>query len=56
MLGRLAVPQNLTFAAAPLLFALMIERIGPAGALYISAAIQFTALLAMALLVRRLRG
>lgn len=56
MLGRLAVPQNLTFAAAPLLFALMIERIGPSGTLIMSAAIQLTALVAMFALVRRLRA
>lgn len=56
MLGRLAVPQNLTFAAAPVLFALMIERIGPSGTLYISAVIQFAALLTMFALVRRLRA
>lgn len=55
-LGRLAVPQNLTFAASPVLFALMVERIGPSGTLYISAAIQFMALLAMSALVRRLRA
>lgn len=56
MLGRLAVPQNLTFAAAPLLFALMIEHIGPSGTLIMSALIQFAALLSMLALVRRLRA
>lgn len=56
MLGRLTVPQNLTFAAAPLLFALMIERLGASGTLVVSAAIQSVALLAMITLVRRLRS
>jgi predicted MFS family arabinose efflux permease len=56
MLGRLTVPQNLTFAAAPLLFALMVERLGAAGTLIASAAFQGLALLAMIALARRLRG
>lgn len=56
MLGRLTLPQNLTFAAAPLLFALMVERLGAAGTLIASAAIQSLALLAMIVLVRRLRA
>ncbi|HEV2511353.1 MFS transporter [Bosea sp. (in: a-proteobacteria)] len=55
MLGRLTVPQNLTFAAAPLLFALMIERLGASGTLMVSAAIQCIALFSMIVLVRRLR-
>lgn len=53
MLGRLTVPQNLTFAAAPLLFAVMIERFGSSATLIISAAIQTFALVAMLILVRR---
>lgn len=56
MLGRLTVPQNLTFAAAPLLFALMVERLGASGTLMVSATIQSLALLAMIMLVRRLRN
>ena len=55
MLGRLTVPQNLTFAAAPLLFALLVERLGASGTLMVSAAIQCIALFAMIVLVRRLR-
>ena len=55
MLGRLTVPQNLTFAAAPLLFAFLVERLGASGTLVVSAAIQCLALLAMIMLVRRLR-
>ncbi len=54
MLGRLTVPQNLTFAAAPLLFALMVERIGPFGTLLMSAGVQGVAFVAMLLLVQRL--
>lgn len=55
MLGRLTVPQNLTFAAAPLLFAFLVERLGASGTLVVSAVIQSLALLAMVVLVRRLR-
>ncbi|PTM41859.1 MFS transporter [Bosea sp. 124] len=54
MMGRLTVPQNLAFAAAPLLFAVMIEQFGRDVALIASAAIQVFALLAMAALMRRL--
>lgn len=54
MLGRLTVPQNLTFAAAPLLFAFLVELLGASGTLALSAAIQSFALLAMVMLVRRL--
>jgi len=54
MLGRLTVPQNLAFAAAPLLFAVMIEHLGRNATLIASAAIQVFALLAMLALVRRL--
>ena len=56
MLGRLTVPQNLTFAAAPLLFAFLVERLGASGTLVVSAAIQSFALLAMIMLVRRLKS
>lgn len=56
MLGRLTVPQNLTFAAAPLLFAVMAERLGASGTLIVSAATQSLALLAMIALVRRLKS
>ena len=54
MLGKLTVPQNMTFAAAPLLFAVLVERLGASGTLVVSAAIQCIALLAMVVLVRRL--
>lgn len=54
MMGRLAVPQNLSFAAAPLLLALIMERVGPFHALLICAAIQGAASLAMLALVRRI--
>lgn len=54
MLGRLTVPQNLAFAAAPLLFAVLIERVGLMGTLLLCAVLQGCALVAMALMVRRL--
>jgi predicted MFS family arabinose efflux permease len=56
MLGRLAVPQNLAFAAAPLLFAVLMERLGPQATLLVSAAVQAMAFLAMLVLVGRLRA
>ncbi len=54
MLGQLTVPQNIAFAAAPLLFAVMIERLGPDRTLLVSAAIQFLGFGAMLGLVRLL--
>lgn len=52
MLGKLTVPQNMTFAAAPLLFAVMVERLGASPTLMISAAIQAVGFAAMFVLVR----
>ena len=52
MLGKLTVPQNMTFAAAPLLFAVMVERLGASPTLMISAAIQAVGFVAMFVLVR----
>lgn len=54
LMGRLTVPQNLAFAAAPLLFAVMIEHFGRDLTLIGSAAIQVFALLAMLALMRLL--
>lgn len=54
MLGKLTVPQNITFAAAPLLFAVMVERLGADMTLIASAAIQAIGFLAMFALVRML--
>ena len=54
MMGKLTVPQNLAFAAAPLLFAVMMERAGPVPTLFASAAIQSIGFVAMLLLVRML--
>lgn len=55
MLGRLALPQNLAFAAAPLLFAVMIARLGPFSSLLVACAIQAIGFLAMLLLLREIR-
>jgi predicted MFS family arabinose efflux permease len=52
MLGQLTVPQNIAFAAAPLLFAVLIERLGADRTLIISAAIQLLGFFAMLALVR----
>lgn len=56
MMGRLTVPQNLAFAAAPLLFAVLVARFGTSGTLAIAAAIQLIGFAAMLLLIRGLRG
>lgn len=56
MLGKLTVPQNMAFAAAPLLFAVMVERLGANPTLVASAAIQaigFAAMLALVRMVER---
>lgn len=55
MLGRLTVPQNLAFATAPLLYAVLIERFGVSATLLISAIVQSLAFFAMLTLVHRLR-
>ena len=54
LLGRLTVPQNLAFAASPLLFAAMIASFGRDWALIASAAIQIVAVVAMLALLRLL--
>lgn len=54
MLGNLNLPQNLTFAAAPLLFAVMMERLGSTSTLVISAAIQMVGFVALLALIRLL--
>lgn len=52
MLGKLTVPQNMAFSAAPLLFAVMVERLGASPTLIVSAAIQAIGFVAMFALVR----
>jgi predicted MFS family arabinose efflux permease len=52
MLGKLTVPQNMAFAVAPLLFAVMVERLGANLTLAVSAAIQTVGFAAMFALVR----
>jgi len=54
MLGRLTVPQNVTFAVAPVLFAAMVDRLGAAETLVIAAGIQAVGFVAMFALVRML--
>jgi hypothetical protein len=54
LMGRLTVPQNLAFAAAPLLFAAMIAQFGRDLALIGAAAIQLFAVVAMVALLRLL--
>lgn len=54
LMGKLTVPQNLAFAAAPLLFAAMIEHLGRDKALVAAAAIQALGVVAMLLLFRLL--
>ena len=54
LLGRLTVPLNFAFAAAPLFFAVMIEWLGRQATLAVSAAIQLVAFAAMLALLRLL--
>lgn len=54
MLGKLTVPQNIAFAAAPLLFAVLVERLGADATLIIAAVIQTIGFAAMLALVRML--
>ncbi|MBD3848452.1 MFS transporter [Bosea sp. SSUT16] len=54
MLGQLTVPQNIAFAVAPLLFAVLIERLGASATLIFSAVIQFFGFFAMLALARML--
>jgi len=54
LLGRLTVPLNFAFAAAPLLFAVMIEWLGRPATLAAAAVIQLFALAAMLVLLRLL--
>lgn len=54
MSARLTVPQNLIFAAAPLLYAAGVERAGAEVTLIASAVLQLMALAALGLLLRRL--
>jgi predicted MFS family arabinose efflux permease len=54
MLGQLTVPQNIAFAVAPLLFAVLIERLGASATLIFSAVIQFFGFFAMLALARLL--
>ncbi|KRE02263.1 hypothetical protein ASE63_07840 [Bosea sp. Root381] len=54
LLGRLTVPLNFAFAAAPLFFAVMIEWLGRPATLAAAAAIQLVALAAMLALLRLL--
>jgi predicted MFS family arabinose efflux permease len=52
MLGRLTVPQNMAFAASPLLLAVMVERLGVDATLVASAVIQAIGFAAMLALLR----
>jgi len=56
--GRLTLPQNAAFAAAPIVFAALLERIGPFDALafgFVMAAIAAGTMTALALLAQRAR-
>jgi hypothetical protein len=54
-LGKLNVPQNLAFAASPILYAAMLQRIGPQAVLVLSGAVGIAALGAILLLTRLCR-
>jgi len=52
LMGRMSLPQNLAFAAAPAIFAVVIGRMGPQAALWLAIAASLVALVAAAVLAR----
>lgn len=52
LMGRMSLPQNLAFAAAPAIFAMVIGQAGPQAALWLAIAASLTALVAAAALAR----
>ena len=52
LVGRMSLPQNLAFAAAPAVFAVVIDRGGPTAALWLAIAASLTALIAAVVLAR----
>lgn len=52
LVGRMSLPQNLAFASAPAIFAVVIERGGPSAALWLAIAASLTALIAAVALAR----
>lgn len=52
LMGRMSLPQNLSFAVAPAVFAVVIERAGPQGALWMAIGASLTALSAAVVLAR----
>lgn len=56
LMGKMSLPQNLVFAAAPTIFATVIERGGPQAALWLAIAASLIALVAAAVLARIARA
>lgn len=56
LVGRMSLPQNLAFAAAPAVLALVIAKAGTDGALLVSIAASLVALAAAIVLARAARG
>jgi predicted MFS family arabinose efflux permease len=54
-LGKLNVPQNLAFAASPIVYAATLQRIGPHAALLLSVAVGIIAVVAILMLERLCR-
>jgi predicted MFS family arabinose efflux permease len=52
LVGRMSLPQNLAFAAAPAVFAVVIDRGGPTAALWLAIGASLTALIAAVVLAR----
>jgi predicted MFS family arabinose efflux permease len=55
-LGRMMLPQSIVNAVAPILFATMISRFDPAGALWLAAAAAFAGFVSVLMLVRICRS
>jgi predicted MFS family arabinose efflux permease len=56
LMGRLALPQNLVFAASPFLFAVVFHATGPAGGTLFALALSLAALVAVAGLALTIRA
>lgn len=52
LMGRMSLPQNLAFAVAPAIFAMVIGRMGPQAALWLAIVASLMALVAAAVLAR----
>jgi len=55
-MGKIALPTQIVYAVSPLVFTLMVERLGGQGALAVAAVVSVAGLAALVLLQRQLEG